>query len=464
MKFKKLTAAVLGALALAALTPAEAMDLSLQEAVDIALKNNYSVIKANDQYDSAFWQYRAARRAAGPTFSWTSSALRTGGKYVEYVTGGDNQANSFVNSLSLSMPLYTGGQIEGGIAASRAALKAQTLSLENTKQSVKATTIQQYFTVLHNRNQIDVYTDSVSSATEYLKNVNAQFNAGTVPKSDVLASEVRKAEAEQALTSAKNSYSVAMAQLNYYLGLDINTDLNLTNELDYRHYDLNLAECIDVAMHNRPDVLAAEYAVEAQKGNLDAAKSGYRPKLNAVVTRGFGGTKPFSEDRTNSNSIWTAGVQLSWNLWDNQQTAAKVEQQKASLSSAYTTVDEAREGAKLEVKSALLNMQAAEENIATTQKAVDSAELDYEISKVRYSAGVGTNLEVLNAQEKRTTAKSNHNNALYSYNASKAQLDKAMGLMVDMDVEEYYKEIKEIRDKEAAKAEKKAEAAEKMAE
>jgi len=89
------------------------------------------------------------------------------------------------------------------------------------------------------------------------------------------------------------------------------------------------------------------------------------------------------------------------------------------------------------VRTAYLNLQAAERNILTTQVAVARAEEDYKIAQVRYSAGVGTNLDVMDAEEKLTEARTNYYTALYNYNTSKASLDKAMGIPVDLDVVKY---------------------------
>ncbi|MDY6295937.1 MAG: TolC family protein, partial [Schwartzia succinivorans] len=93
----------------------------------------------------------------------------------------------------------------------------------------------------------------------------------------------------------------------------------------------------------------------------------------------------------------------------------------------------------LEVQTALLSLQAAEKNIQTTKVAVDKAQEDYKIAQVRYSAGVGTNLDVMDAEQALITAQTTYITALYNYNTSKASLDLAMGIKVDLDVAGYYK-------------------------
>ena len=73
---------------------------------------------------------------------------------------------------------------------------------------------------------------------------------------------------------------------------------------------------------------------------------------------------------------------------------------------------------------------------------MEKAKEDYKIAQVRYTAGVGTNLDVMDAESKLTTAQSNYYNALYQYNSSKADLDRAMGIMVDLDVNKFKAEPK----------------------
>lgn len=457
MGLKKLTAAVLGGVmtvAMSTTTFAAAMDITLPSAVQLALENNRTIKQSVADYDAAFWQYRAARRASAPTVSWASSASRIGGPYADYAMGGDT--NNFSNTLSASMPLYNGAII-GNRNAAKAGLAAADLGLEATKQGVKMSTTDAYFKALQARNQIKVYQETVATCEEHLKNVNAQYSVGTVAKSDVLSSKVQLASAQQGLINAENSYDISIARLNYIIGNPINTQLNMMDDLDYRHYELSLAECIEVAMINRPDGLAAEYAVEAAKGKVQAARAGYLPSVNASVSRGFGSDKAFKQDERNQDSKWTVGLGLNWNIFDTGLTAANVENANAGVRKAEEQAADTKDNIQLEVQTAILNMQSAEKNISTTKVAVENAEEDYKIAKVRYSAGVGTNLEVTDAQEKLTTARTNYYTAMYNYNASKAALDKAMGLMVDLDVTEYRTEIEGIRAKEAEKAAKIAE-------
>jgi len=435
---RKLTALVLGGLmttTMASAAMAESVDMTLEESVRTALDNNYTIKQQEAEYDSAVWARHQARRSFGPTVNWQSTATKMGGKYYEDRL---NLSRNYGNTLSLTMPIYTGGQLEGAIKAADLAMNANELGLELCKQQVKAATMSAYYQALQAKNQIKVAQDSVNTLTEHLKNVNAQYTVGTVAKSDVLGTQVQMANAEQNLINANNSYDVAIASLNNVMGLPTDTELNLTDSLDYNVYEIPLEECTAYARSNRPDVLMADYQVAIAEAGVQQAKAGYMPKVSAQASKSWAGDSPFGSDETDQrygqNNNWTAGVVLSWDIWDNNVTQSKVNQSKAAVAKAEAAAENTRQSGDLEVRTAYLNLKAAEKSINTTQVAVDKAQEDYKIAQVRYAAGVGTNLDVMDAEEKLAQAQTNYYTALYNYNSSKAALDKAMGIMVDLDV------------------------------
>ena len=435
---RKLTALVLGGLmttTMASAAMAESVDMTLEESVRTALDNNYTIKQQEAEYDSAVWARHQARRSFGPTVNWQSTATKMGGKYYEDML---HLSRNYGNTLSLTMPIYTGGQLEGAIKAADLAMNANELGLELCKQQVKAATMSAYYQALQAKNQIKVAQDSVNTLTEHLKNVNAQYTVGTVAKSDVLGTQVQMANAEQNLINANNSYDVAIASLNNVMGLPTDTELNLTDSLDYNVYEIPLEECTAYARSNRPDVLMADYQVAIAEAGVQQAKAGYMPKVSAQASKSWAGEDPFGSDETDQrygqNNNWTAGVVLSWDIWDNNVTQAKVNQSKAAVAKAEAAAEDTRQSGDLEVRTAYLNLKAAEKSINTTKVAVDKAQEDYKIAQVRYAAGVGTNLDVMDAEEKLAQAQTNYYTALYNYNSSKAALDKAMGIMVDLDV------------------------------
>ena len=432
---KKLTALVLGGLLTLGAAPTafayDTVDLGLEDAIQMAFETNRSLKQSIANVDAARWNLSTARRQQGPTLVWQGTANRIGGdtykaqKYDDYLYG---------NELQSGYSLDTTGKLKHNRRSAGYGLNAADLTLENTKQAVKLQTTQAYYQLLEYRNLIEVNQEAVDTLQEHLNNVNAQYRVGTVAKSDVLASEVQLANSQQSLVNAQNNYDVAMATLNNIIGLPSDTLLNVKDSLQYTPYDLNLDDCTVYALDNRPDGIVADYEVEQAKESVEMAKAGYRPDVSAALTKTIAGDNEFDHDRAEQ---WTAGFTASWNIFDNGVTQSSIETAKAALRAKEEAAAASKEQIQLDVRQQYLSLLAAEKNIHTTSKAVEQAEEDYKIAQVRYSAGVDTNLAVMDAQEKLTSARTNYYTALYNYNTSKAALDKAMGIPVDIDVPRY---------------------------
>ena len=427
--YKKITALVLGGLMAASTAPALAADtvqLDLDDSVRMALENNRTLKQAFTDVDNARWSLSQARRKMGPTLTWSGTAQRVGGYDYQ---------NKFDNAGTVSMPLFN-----ESLAASREsagyALNAADLTLENTKQTTVQTATQYYYNILQCRNLIKVYQDNVETLQAHLDQVNAQYRVGTVAKSDVLSSEVQLANAQQSLVTAQNNYDVAVATLNNFIGLPTDTIIEIKDELKYTKYELDLDNCTNYALLNRADGLVAYYKVKQAEAGVKSAKAGYLPTVNVSASDAIAGERPFKDDIQNSDR-WTVGLSANWNLFDNGVTSAGVHAAEASLLKAQEASSQTDEQIRLDVRTALLNLRAAEKNIHTTSVAVSQAEEDYKIAQVSYNAGVGTNLSVMDAEEKLTSARTNYYTALYNYNTSKAKLDKAMGIPVDLDAVKY---------------------------
>ena len=410
---------------------AETMQVDLMRSVQMALENNRTIKQSLTDVDAAHASLAQANRSMGPTLTWSATANRVGGKAYE----GSGVKYNYGNTGTISMPVYN-AVLNARRKAARYGLNAADFALEQTKQSIRLTATMDYFNILQARNLVKVREDTVATLQTHLADVNAQFSVGTVARADVLASEVELANAQQNLTTARNNYEVAVATLNNVIGVPTDTMLTINDELRYTDYELSLDDCTDYGLLYRADGAAAVYAVKQAEESVRTAKAGDHPTVNAAATRSIAGEHPFGSDHASSDT-WAVGVSASWNIFDNGVTAAQVDAAKATLRKAEEALAAADEKIRLDVRTAYLNLRAAEQNIKTTETAVKQAEEDYHIARVRYNAGVGTNLEVMRASDNLTTARMNYSTALYTYNTGKASLDNAMGVPVDLDAVRY---------------------------
>lgn len=403
-----------------AIALAAPVELSLDESIAMALQNNPAIKMADADRESAHWAVKEAKGAKMPTIGLTHTDTRS--KSTPTAIAG----NSFSNSLALTLPLYTGGKAEAGIEKAQLNLKVNDLAVDKSKQQIKLNATNGYYTILQTINALKVSQESVDMMDAHLKNVQAQYAVGVVAKSDVLRSEVELANYQQKLIVAQNNFDIAISNFNNIVGLPLETEVKVKDELQHGKYQLTLDESIAYAMVHRPENIQADYAVAIAKENVKVAKSGHLPTLSASAAKGWKDTTfPGTEENN-----WSVGLTASWNVFDSGVTNSKIKQSDAAVIKALEQSKQTKDSVQLEVRQAYLNMNEAEKRIETTQVAVAKAEEDFKISGVRYSAGVGTNIDVIDAQVALTQAKNNYIQAMYDYNTSKANLEKAMGIPV----------------------------------
>jgi len=397
------------------------VELSLDESISMALQNNPAIKIASTDKVRADWALSQAKGGKGPAVSFNYLASRG-----TLNTSSEAVNDYFKNQFSLNLPLYTAGRLDGLINQAKWNVDIADLGVAKSRQQIKLDATSAYFAILQARNLVNVNRESVASLEEHLKNVQAQFNVGTVAKSDVLRSDVELANAQQTLTKAQNSYDLAVASLNNIVGLPLDTELVIKEELQYRPYDRSLADSIRFGLQNRPDTAQAEAGIKVAKENVTVAKSGYGP---TVALSGGVGRWDADVPGTEFKS-WTISLSSTWNIFDTGVTRAQVKQAKSAVDKANYTAQQTRDSVQLEIRQNYLSMQEAEKRIGTSQVAVSKAEEDFKIAQVRYSAGVGTNLDVIDAQVALTQARTNYVQALYDYNTNKAKLEKAIGVPV----------------------------------
>ncbi len=411
---------------------AATLELDLEETIQRALLTNPSVKIAEYNRKAAKADYSAAKGARGISISLSHDSGRGGYADPQY-----NQqlsiwtkgiGNSHSNSITASLPIFTGGELQGQIGQAKANYRSMLSAEEQAYNEMKETATTGYFNMLNATNMKALRQESVDRLQAHLDNVIAQYNVGIVARADVLRSEVELANAQQNYITASNEYDVAEATLNNIIGTPLGTTLLLKDRLQYEPYENDMAYCLAYSEQHRPELKQAEYAIDSAEAALVVARSGHMPKVYANASNNWGGNG--SDWPGDDDENWSVGVTASMNVFDSGVTWSKIHAAQENLAKAKESQRQIKDNVELEVRTDYLNLREAEKRITTTQVAVASAEEDYHIAVVRYQAGVGTNIDVMDAQEALTQAKTNYYQALYNYNTSKAVLNTSMGVGV----------------------------------
>jgi len=426
--FKKQSFFLLIALSFCQNVSAE-INLSLDNSVALALQNDPFLQAVEAQKEQAVWGVKEAKSSKGISLDYQHTDMRSTAPHTWQATmAAVSPYNYYSNTISASIPLYTGGRLENTIDQAKLSLNASELEIDATKQKLKLETDSKYYEALKAKTVLDIAHQMVDNFNQHLNNVQQMYNAGVVPWHDVVQTKVRMANAENNLVKAQSDYDLSIRSLNKTIGLSLDADIKLIDVLEYQKYDLNLDEMTAAGLENRPEMAQQEIAVKIQEKQMNIAKSAQRPDVRIK------GTMAWDDDEFagTDNRDWTAMLTVNQNIFDSGNTDAKIKAAKSGILSAHNIQQQTRNNIALEISDACLNMRKAEKRITTNKVAIEEANVNLDISQKSYGAGVDTNLDVMDAELALDQAKTNYIDSLYDYNISKAKLDRAVGKRVEI--------------------------------
>ena len=303
-------------------------------------------------------------------------------------------------------------------------------AFRNILDQLLATVKTQFYQVVVNRELIQVQEQSVHLLESQLKDQQNRFEAGTVPRFNVLQAEVALYNQLPLLITAQNNYRISKITLAKTLGLDFqprrgeNPPLEVVGEMPYIPRSIALADAIELGKERRPFLKQARANVLNQLQQVRAAAGQWLP---TITTTGGGEwvSSPTNSSWHDISKGWIATVQGSVPIWDSGAIAGQVIQQRALLSEARFTYDDDVRQVELEIQQAYSNLLQNQELIKSQEKNVELADEALRLAKARLDAGAGVQLDVLNAQVQLLTAQTTRLQALFGYNSSLAEFDRA---------------------------------------
>ena len=407
-------------------TNSQSVSITLPQSIALALQNNRTLHQSQWDYEAAVAQVGVATSGRNPVVTYTYSAKHAGSE----ANGISQTSNAFSHQLGLGVSLFNRA-LDAQIEAAKYSRDGSGAALTEAAQTAKLTAATNYLSLIMSRNKVNVAEQTVRDYEEHLKNANLQYQVGIVSKSDVLATNTRLANAKTALVEAKNAANLAEAKFNNHVGLPVSTPIvTADKELSYAPYAISLESAKSYGVLHRGTIVQAAMLVKSAEENLSRADASDSPVVKANASRGMNGVHWAGNDNKN----WAVGATLSWNVWDGGQSKANISAAKANLEKAKEAYAQTIETVQLQIQEGYLNLNAAEQKIQSTHAAVEAGQEDFRIKTLRYRSGVGTNVDVLDAETALATARNNYVDALYNYNLSIATLEKAMGIPVEATV------------------------------
>lgn len=423
--------------------------LTAEEAARIALFNQPNVGVARAGVSAARGRTMQARAGLLPGLSLSGNYTRTdvtsnlptnalSGTQIGSSTGAGSAASSAAAAGGTAAVTTPGYQVAASLRQLlfdfnhtrdlvRQLLELERVALANLTR-VQADLVlqvkQSFFTLLQNERLVRVNETNVRNQQEHLALAEARFRAGLGLPADVVRAQTAVAEAVFNLTQARNNASIARVNLALQLGIDPRTPVSPADSSEPPVTVQDPQELFVVALQRRPEVAQAEAQVRSNQWAVRAAYSTDAPALSGTL----GWTGRGTGFPPTDTEIFTAGVVLQWSFFDGGLTAGKVREARANVESAQAQLQSARLGVLSDVSQAWLNLRTAEQGLVTAASGVASGEESLRLATGRYKAGLGTFIDVLDAENALLTAQTNEVNARTAVDTARAALARAMGL------------------------------------
>jgi outer membrane protein len=355
-----------------------------------------------------------ARPGAVPASLQTSGQASTSLDTWNYWSGG----------LTLSQYIWDFGQTTGRWRAAQATAESQKETTRAIEQQIIAGVRSAYFTARAQLALVQVARENLMNLEHHLKQIEGFVTAGTRPKIDLAQARTDRANGLVQLITAQNTYAVAKAQLNQAIGDPGSTDYEVQDETmpPVPGEDGDLAELMSDALRTRPELLALDRQIRAQELGVSAAKGAYGPTLGAAMSLTEAGV-----DLTNLTWNWNASVNLSWPLFQGLLTRSQVKEARANLSAVQAQHAGILNQVRVDVEQAQLQVRATKAILAAVGEALLNSRERLRLAEGRYQSGVGSIIELGDAQLAASSAAAQSVQAEYSLATARASLLKALG-------------------------------------
>jgi len=423
-----------------------ARKLTIDDCVQLTLQKNPQILTSITAIRQASGNYITVRAGLLPqagvqqaAYSWVAPSFQNG-QIPSTTQNGSPYASAFTpNSASWNIALqgnqllFDGWKTPSLTDAAKLSEQIAYFQLRQTIDATIATVIQQFYQVVLDRALVIANEQQVALYQTQVTDQQSRYDAGTVPRFNVLQAQVQLANAEPPLIQAKNNLRIALFTLVTTIGLNypniqnIEIPFDVVGNLDYTPRKIDSNASIHTALVRNPQLKAQRMNILVSAKKITAAIAGWFPTLNAN-----GGYKMQSYNYDSSLSTvvegWFFGVTGNWAIFDGLATYGNVKSAKATMMNYKVAYDNGVRQVILQVQQAISNLKQASETIDSQKATVEQAVEALRLSRERLDAGAGVQLDVINAQVQLLQAQTSVLNAYYSYIQGLAQYDQALSL------------------------------------
>ncbi|WP_367267686.1 TolC family protein, partial [Okeania sp. SIO2C9] len=426
----------------------ETIPITLEQAIDLARRNNPEIEIAQLEVERSRASMREAQAALWPSLTFESALQRTES------ASGDLQARAqqrlaesrgtefidtdiqnfpvttFDNTFRFDYDLGLGKARSARIGIAREQMHLRELELERVSEQLRFDVSDEYYDLQEADGRVRIGEAAVANARKSLEDAEALERAGVGTRFDVLQAQVTLSNEQQNLTNAFRDQRTAQRRLVERLNISQLINLTAADPIEPAgSWPLSLDETIVSAFQNRAELEQQLVQRDLSDEQRKLALSAVRPSLNFFATYNVlalttDNLSPFAARGWADGT--TVGFNFRWNFFDGGAARAAARQSILDQDIAENRFEQVRNQVRREVEEAFFGLEASFENISTAELGVEQAREALRLARLRFQAGVGTQLEVIDAETDLTRAENNLLTAIIDYNRSLSELQRAV--------------------------------------
>lgn len=447
MKFKPI--ALFGSVLLlaASLSATAQTSFTLSEAVDYALRNNVNAKNANIDEKIAQAKVREITTIGFPKVNATYGINNN--YIIQKViipdgaafggTPGQPLALEFQPQfggnavVSVNQLLFDGSYIVG-LQAARVYRELAAKSNDMTKVQVAENVKKAYYGVLVNQERMGLLDATLNRLDSTLREMKAMYAGGFIEKIDLDRLQVQRNNLATEKEKITRFQEISLSLLKFQMGYDMNQPIELRDQLRDVRFEENLLENSALNPLDRPEMKLLQTQKAATKLEIRNIRAGYLPSIGLQLQRGaLAGANDF--DRVlDPNGSWFAygsiGLGVNWSLFDSFTKRYRVQQKQLELQKVENNIYDFGKAINLQTNQAQISLRSSYETMKNQEMTLQLSQEVLEVARKKYAAGVGSNLEVINAESEYRQAQANYYNAVYDLLVAKVDLQKAKGQLL----------------------------------
>lgn len=378
----------------------ETRTLTLQEAINLSLKNSHQLKSKDAKVLAATVAVKEAQEKKLPDASISGSYLYLPAKPTIDLKSGSANAGSpsvkqaIYGTANISLPLYSGGKINYGIKSAQFLEQAEKLDAENDRETITFNIINACINLYKANQAIELVKENLNQSQQRVKDLSNLEKNGLLARNDLLKAELQSSNIELVLLDAESNYKIACVNMNIMMGLPEQTILIPDKSgLSLPTTTKTVDEYEQDAVQNRKDISAISFRKKSADINLKSIKADKYPSL--ALTGGY-----IAADIPNFLTVYNAvniGVGVKYNiasLWKNK---SRVQQAAAGITQISAAQNMLTDNIRLQVNQAYLSYEVSKKKIEVYEKAVQQATENYRITKNKFDNSLATTTELLDA-------------------------------------------------------------------